>query len=505
MSRLRCILLQLVLVVASLLPASAENYERVERRNLWNLGRNVTGILRDSITISYAELYSNFESGDYRNFSDASQMWGAGAVAKTISHHESLSMIGSFSYDHTQGEDMCGSMFISPNLYPFDLLEFTPGDKSLQSYNFMGGISSEVNSRLSVGLQGQFGAQNYAKYKDLRHYNYRMELSIVPSISYKLGDATVGASYIYSRNSETVRAQEVGSTAAAYYVLLDKGLMSGAYETWGGTGVHLDESGIDGFPVRENFHGVALQAQWRGIYGEVEYLSGGGEVGEKLTYWFDFPSQSYTARLGYSKLLGERLHLFMVEAQLYRVENYENVIGSNTENGVTTDVIYGSNNIFASEQISINPRYEMMALSGGNFEVAFGYYQNFARSTQMYPYVDELTTRCYQASVGGMLPICGTFELGGKLLFSTGESSDDSYQVTSDIVVGDKPTFLEEYYNIKNEYLTATTLSSSLSLRYNHPRSYYAELGAKYIQPFNLSYIDGDNRWGCTVKIGYKF
>lgn len=491
-------------VVLSTLSAAAESYERVEGRNLWNSGRNVTGLLRDSVTISYAELYSHFEQGDFRNFSDASQLWSAGAEAATITHREKISMIGAFSYDHTQGQDMCGSMFISPNDYPFDLLEFTPGDKTLQSYYFVGGISSAVNQRLSIGVKGEFGSQNYAKFKDLRHYNYRMELTVAPSVSYKIGEATLGASYIFARNSETIRAQEVGSTAAAYYAFLDKGLMSGAYETWGGTGVHLNESGVDGFPVRENFHGAAMQVDWRGLHADFEYLAGEGEVGEKLTYWFSFPSQRYTSRLGYSLLGADRLHTFMVEAQYYKIENNENVIGSVTENGVTTDVIYGSNAIFASEQLSIEPKYQMLFTKGGDIAIGANYYQAYSRSTLMYPYVDELTTRCYQAYVSGMMPL-RSFELSANILFSTGDSSDNSYQVSSDVVAGEKPTHLEEYYNIKNEYLTATKLNTSFSVRYNHPRSYYAEAGVAYTKPFNLSYINGTNRWGCTLKIGYKF
>ncbi len=283
MNRLRYILPLLLAVLISSLDSSAQSLEHVEQRNMWNLGRNVTGLLRDTITTSYAELYSLIEGGEYRNYSDASQLWSAGAKAKTIKHTDKLSMIGAVSYEHSEGEQMCGSMFISPGSYPFDILEFTPGDKTLQSYYFMGGVSSAVNDRLNIGVKGEVVAQNYAKFKDLRHYNYRMELSLTPSVSYRIGQTTLGASYIYSRSSETIRAQEVGSTAAAYYAFLDKGLMSGAYETWGGTGIHLDESGIDGFPVRENIHGAALQADWNGIYGEVEYLYGVGEVGEKLT------------------------------------------------------------------------------------------------------------------------------------------------------------------------------------------------------------------------------
>ncbi|MFI3267221.1 MAG: hypothetical protein R3Y51_00755 [Rikenellaceae bacterium] len=498
------ILTTLLIVLFTQIKLSAESYDRIERRNLWNDGRNVTGILQDSVNVAYSELYYNSEQGEYRNFSDALNLWSAGVETKAFNHYDKFSVIGAFSYDHTHGEEMSGSMFISPNLYPFDLLEFTPGEKTLQTYNFLGGISSKVNDRLSIGVKGEFKTQNYAKFKDLRHYNYRMELSLTPSVSYKIGNTTLGLSYIYARNSETVKAQEVGSTAAAYYAFLNKGLMTGAYETWSGTGIHLNESGINGFPVRENFNGLAAQISWNNLYGELEYLYGKGEVGEKQTYWFNFPSHRYSARLGYSKMNGNKLHLFKMEAQYYTLTNNENVNGSVTENGVTTTVTYGSTKVFLTEQLSFTPHYEIMYQNGGNIEAGVNYYQVFNRSTLMYPYVNELTTNCYQAYIGGILPL-NKFELRGKMLFSTGDLHENGYQVADNVDTGDQPTQLIEYYNIENEYLTATTLSTTISVRYNIMKSYYAEIGASHTQAFNLNYIEGNSRWGYSLKIGYKF
>ncbi len=503
MNRIKEILLMLSTLLTPML-ATAESYERVESRNVWNMGGNVTGILRDTTTVSYAEFYYGGEQGDFRNFSDSSSQWSAGVEAKTITHFDKLSMVGSFTYDHTEGQDMCGSMFISPNSYPFDLLEFTPGEKRLQSYSMMGGIATQLDERWSIGVKGDYKVQNYVKYKDLRHYNYRMELSLRPSISYNIGEFALGLNYIYGRECETVRAQEVGSTASAYYVFLDKGLMSGAYETWGGAGVHLNESGIDGFPVRENFNGVAGQVAWRDLYCELEYIKGAGEVGEKSTYWFESPSQRYTARLGYNKRGGNRLHLLRLEAELYSLTNNENVLGSVSENGVTTTVKYGSNEIFSSQRLSLKPRYEMRCLGGGWFSVGVNYYHTYSRATQMYPYVDELTTSVYQLHTSGMLPL-GRFEIEGKLLYSMGSLSDSSYKGSEGVDVGDSPTHLSEYYNIDNEYLTATTIITKIALRYNLPRSLYLGVEVANSHAFGINYIEGNDRWSYTIKLGYKF
>lgn len=83
--------------------------------------------------VSYAELYGKNNHGDFRNYYEADKLWSAGAVAKSITHLKKYSLIGSFSFDHTSGKDMSGSMFIHPGFYPVDLLEFTPGRKDLQT------------------------------------------------------------------------------------------------------------------------------------------------------------------------------------------------------------------------------------------------------------------------------------------------------------------------------------------------------------------------------------
>ncbi|MFI3323954.1 MAG: DUF6850 family outer membrane beta-barrel protein [Rikenellaceae bacterium] len=486
--------------------ASGQLYEQVESRNIWNMGNNVTGLLRDSITVSTAELYTTYNEGAFRNFSDASSLWSAGTVAKTLTHHDNLSMIGEFSYSHTAGKDMSGSMFITPNNYPIDVLEFTPGDKTLQNYYFMGGLATEILPNLNVGVMGEFRSQNYAKYKDLRHYNYRMDLRFAPSVSYTFGGATLGATYIYTKNSETIRAKEIGTAADSYDAFLDKGLMMGAYEDWEGSGIHLSESGVDGLPVAESGNGVALQVDYAGFYVEAEYLHAKGVVGEKQTIWYNFPSNSYTARLGYTLSSGGNTHIISLEANQYQIVNNENVVNDEYNNGVTTTVVYGSNQIYTSEQFTLTPQYNLLFGSGAQLLAGAVYYNQKSQSTLMYPYVDELTLHYTQAYLGGMVPI-GAFELRGQLSWMSGGWDDDSYTVEVDegLEYGDKQTQLEEYYNIGNEYLTATQVSSSISLRYNTRNSFFCEIGGVLTKAFDLQYIDGDSRWGTTFKIGYNF
>lgn len=278
---------------------SAQTYDIIERRNSWNAGANVTGIMMDSISASYAELYGKNNHGDFRNYYEAKEAWSAGAVAKSITHLKGYSLTGSFSFDHTSGKDMSGSMFIHPGFYPVDLLEFTPGRKDLQTYAFMGGIATDISPNWRLGGKIDFAASNYSKRKDLRHTNYRLNLKIAPSVMYHSGDMAIGFSYIFGKNSESVKAEVIGTAENSYNTFLDKGLMYGAYEAWDGSGIHLSESGVNGFPIKELSNGGALQLQWKGFYGDAEYTYSSGSAGERDAIWFKFPTHRITSHLSY--------------------------------------------------------------------------------------------------------------------------------------------------------------------------------------------------------------
>lgn len=279
--------------------ASAQTYDIIERRNSWNTGENVTGIRMDSISSSYAELYGKNNHGDFHHSYEAEKSWNTGAIAKSITHLKGYSLTGSFSFDHTSGKDMSGSMFIQPGFYPVDILEFTPGRKDLQRYAFMGGIASDIAPNWRLGGKVDFAASNYSKRKDLRHTNYRLDLKVAPSVMYHSGDLAIGFSYIFSKNSESIKAEVIGTTENSYNAFLDKGLMYGAYEAWDGSGIHLSESGINGFPIKELSNGGALQLQWKGFYGDIEYTYSSGSAGERDAIWFKFPTHRIASHLSY--------------------------------------------------------------------------------------------------------------------------------------------------------------------------------------------------------------
>lgn len=482
---------------------SAQTYDIIERRNSWNAGENVTGIRMDSISSSYAELYGKNNHGDFYHSYEAEKSWNAGAIAKSITHLKGYSLTGSFSFNHTSGKDMSGSMFIQPGFYPVDILEFTPGRKNLQRYAFMGGIASDIAPNWRLGGKIDFAASNYSKRKDLRHTNYRLDLKVAPSVMYHSGDLAIGFSYMFSKNSESVKAEVIGTTENSYNAFLDKGLMYGAYEAWDGSGIHLSESGINGFPIKELSNGGALQLQWKRFYGDIEYTYSSGSAGERDAIWFKFPTHRIASHLSFHFKQGKKEHFLRLNLQWSHLVNNENVINKETVNGITTTYINGSNRIFERDAFSVHPEYEFIS---PRTEVRLGtHISTFKRlTTQMYPYVASEKMLCTQTYVSSVFHI-GKFDLKAAASFAIGNSTEKSRVITTDTEPGDPPYRLTDYYNLQNEYATAPQATLRLGLRYHFNHGIYAEVQGSYTRGFNLHYIDGSSRWNETIKLGYTF
>lgn len=482
---------------------NAQTYQRVAERNFWNESANVAGLRTDTLSISYAEVHASAVHGDFRDYSQARRGWSVGAEAHTIMHLPKASMAGRFSFDHTTGYDMCGSLLINPLYYPVDVLEFTPGRKDLQTYAFAGGFSYDLAPGWRVGAGIDFTSQNYAKRKDLRHSNYRLDFTVAPGFMYYGEDWSVGASYIFNKNSETATAEVVGSTVANYYAFLDKGLMYGVYELWSGSGVHLDESGVSGFPLREYSNGAALQVAAEGFFAEVKYLRSKGRVGEKQTIWFEFPSHHISAFAGYKFVGRHGQHFARFHVDWSRQKNNENVLGSQTENGITLTHVYGSNEIFERNLLSFAPEYQWIgkrvSLRGG-VEVSL----LDRLSSLMYPYIYRQSLDSEKICASALVTL-GRFDLGVGVAFMCGGLDEEDENVDTEITTGEGPTQLSEYYNLQNEYLTATRLELSLSLRWNLPHDLYVEVATLWTHGFELKYIAGDNRWMEIFKFGYTF
>ena len=477
---------------------------RLSAQDPWREGINLAGITPTEE--ADARIGGRFVSGDFRKPSEGRSLWSAGASASAESRKDSLVLRGHFAFAAEYGRQMMGSMFTDPGFYPVDVLEFTPGPKSRQTYDIDGGLAWRNRSRWIPALNVRFRGVNYAKRKDLRYTAYRQEIEVVPSLLYRSGRFRAGISGVWEKNSEFIQAEQIGSaTADTYYAFLDKGMRYGSYQAWDGSGIHLAESGVDRFPVKQNGGGLALQASWgERLYGDVSVRLSQGEVGEKGYTWFRFPTFGIDAKLLCLLPSGGGIHTLRADYSYARKGLYETVLDKETAGGVTTPVLYGSNRIFTCLAFSAAPSWRFDARSGWSLSAGLTLDHDRDLSTLVYPYWDQdVCTRLF-VETAAVIPM-GRFlvqaELGGGGRIGPLDCRRPGEEE------GTAPFRLENWWEMEEEYQSAARVTAGLSLRYDLPGKLplYVEAECRVLKAFRVEFLGGSWRQQSRIVLGYHF
>lgn len=492
------------MMAACTLPAAAQRFDYVERRNPWNASPNAAGIRLDTLSRSYAEIFFVKENGGFTNYSSSNDSWTAGARTESIRHFDKVSFAGRFEYDYFDGRNMCGSMFVTPGYYPVDILEFTPGRKIMENYAFTGTVSARLGEGWTGGLKIDFAARNYAKRKDLRHKNTRMDFSFSPGVLYRRGSLAVGAAYLFGKNSETVKASENGFAPESYEAFFDKGLAFGVLEKWDGSGIHLNESnaGVSGFPVRELVQGFSAEVQYGAFFAEVTYRDRSGKSGEKETFWHEFSASAVEARAALALRSESYSHFIRLNLDWESLDNEENILRRESVDGVTTVLYFGSVPIFGRRSVSAGGEYELRS-QRVDLRAGAAWEKLARRSTLRFPSVREQEMRAFSLFARAVITL-GRWELSAAADWRKGGSSESAYELDTTLEPGAYPLQLTDYYRYATEYFTASRLGGELGLRRNIKR-FYVDLSARYEHGFDLEFIPEANRVRAVVSVGYNF
>ena len=501
MNKVRYILI--LCLLACSMAVCAQTFSEVQRNSFWQGSQNVAGIRLDSLSRSYAEAYASYEEGGFRDTWQAPRTWKAGAVTESVRHFERVSMTGSFAFEQAEGYDMCGSMFMKPGYFPIDVLEFTPGRKTRQTYSFDGGIAYDLDGRWTVGADMDFESANLAKRKDLRHANWWLDFTVVPGLMYRSGDWAFGIAPSFRKVSETINAEQVGTAESSYYAFLDKGLMYGVRQVWNGSGIHLEEVGVNGLPLREYSYGGALQAQYRGFFAELQMSRMYGSAGEKEYIWFEFPGMKMGADLRYRWTKDDRESNVRLHYDMKRQDTDETVLEKVTENGIQTVLNHGSNRISSMSSWRVSPEYELLhrvmdMRAGVDFEASQGV------SSQVYPYIYTRSLKQMSAHLEFVLRY-GSLDLGVKGTYGRGWVQESERLASENTGVQSVPFRLQEWYDRQMEYMTAKRFHADLTLRYSFSRGIYVAALFRSTEAFDLRYIEDPNRFSATLKLGYDF
>ena len=320
---------------------------------------------------------------------------------------------------------------------------------------------------------------------------------------YHAGRFAAGAVYIVGTNSEKVDAEGVGPGADLYEAFFDRGLLYGSLEKWGSTDIHLSTNGVSGFPVRENTQGAGVQLQYGPLYADVAYRNRQGETGESRIIWHLFETHQVTANAALSLGTALRRHFVRVNLDWQTLRTDENIITTETINGVQTITIHGSTPTFGRKGLDLGGEYEFVA-PHTDLRAGVGYSQLNRESTLMYPYVKGQKlhfTKIYASLIRTFglweLTLAADYRLGG---FSECETQFE----TPGVQPGEYPGQLTAYYDYENEYLTAKRLGAALGLRRNIKR-FYVDVFARYEHGFGLEYVAQPNRVAATLSVGYNF
>lgn len=495
-------ILTLLMLLAVWGAAAQERFSQTERRNPWNASANAAGIRQDTVSRSYAEAYFTKENGGMADPSSSDDSWNAGARTASIRHFGKVSFAGGFSYDYFDGRNMCGSMFTEPGYYPVDILEFTPGRKIRETYAFKGGVSAVLGEGWTGGLKVDFKAQNYAKRKDLRHKNTRLDFEFSPGVMYRTGRFAAGAAYIVGTNSERVEAEEIGATPESYEAFFDRGLRYGSLQLWESNDLHLTTSGVKGFPVRENTQGAAVQLQYGPFYADAAYRNRQGETGERGIIWHEFETQQVTVDAVLALGGAASRHFVRLGMVWESLDNRENILTYETVNGVSNPHIHGSTPSFGRKRLDATGEYEWMT-SRNDLRIGIAYSQLNRESTLMYPYVKGQKLH-YESVWAEFVRRLGHWDLTLGLDYRKGGFSERDEQSAATAVPGEYPTQLTAYYDSENEYLTAGRMGVGLAVRRNI-RRFYVDLSARYEHGLDLRYVAQPNRVRATLSAGYNF
>ena len=455
-----------------------------------------------------AAVYGGYEAGGYHPAFAPESLWKAGANAKGTYHGDVTSYTGSFSFEQIEGKGMFTSLFLEPGYFPVDVLEFTPGDKTRQTYKLNGGFVTHFLDDFVFGVKADYTAANYAKRKDIRHTTYGMDFQVEPTLGVVQEDGqSVSVAYIFRKRTEIIDAEQVGAaTDQSYYAFLDKGMRYGTYQVWDGDGIHLDEAGVGVFPVREFTHGFAEQLHTGelGFAGGLKFLWKHGTVGEKGYDWFKYRGRSYSTWL---EKTWESGHSLRLDFDLEDDQLKEAVLDKVTSGGITTPTIYTynavSDRVWATLDLTYTVRFQQGSLKRLQAVLHGGAWEE--NSYLMYPYEDKTDRYNAMATLLAAFRF-GPVDLNLRVNGGIGTWKDQGLQGGTP-EVDSVPFRLEGDWLRKMEYFSTTKTGAGLTAAYHLKSVPGLSIQAEgtWLHGFGIELLPGADRWSSTLKIGYDF
>ncbi len=297
-SRKAMLCIALTALTAAIATAQAQpsqllrDYDFIRQQDIWTTQTNPAALTRFSATnIVKAEAALTKADGALTDYYQSDNALQADICIESLYRLSQRTVFfGSISYNNWSGKNMTGSAFINPTRKPFNLVEDSltnSGKKHRDTYQLTGGVGFDIYQGIAVGARIDYTSANYAKYKDLRHKNKLMDMTLTASIYAPLTAwLNVGADYQYHRQTESIEFNTYGKSDKVYKTLIDYGGFFGMVEQFGNEG-YTDKTRE--MPLFEDGHGGHVQlevvpAEGWSVFGSIGLSHGSGYYGRKSPY-----------------------------------------------------------------------------------------------------------------------------------------------------------------------------------------------------------------------------
>jgi hypothetical protein len=509
---------------------SFTEFEYIRRSDARIAGENPAGLQYLPVSkISLAEVYFSKNNGGFVNYYQSADNSEAGAQTESFFRlNPKVVLYGKVRYANFNGKQMGGSTFIDPYRRTFDIQETadsTRGNKNMEDCRLTGAASIRISDRLILGGRIDYRVANYAKFKDLRHYNKLFDFSAAVGATCALGDRFEwGVNYFYHRNVEEIGFEMYGTTDRRYISLISFGAFYGRAEEFGSSSSYTDPDNSN--PAVGEWHGASLQLTFNKdeklqFFNELSYRMQNGFFGKRspsTPVFFEHyaPAWSYSA----SFLLRSGRNQQTVTAGIEResLKNFENIYRFEHTAGGRTDVAYlGDNQILDCSTLKSSLGYTA-SLHVEDYcpqwilKAEASYYSR-EQTVSLYPYFRRQNIHAAGINLSAARNIVrrqNRYTLLVGIQYGSGGGfpwKDGVYVTPSET---QKPprnndTLLMREY----EYLTASRISGVTGIGYTRlihsGISMYVNINYGYTNAFNVNHLSGNNSHSLNLLAGCAF
>jgi len=505
------------------------DYGYIKNSDIWLTGNNAAALTRyNHAPISDANIYFRYGEGGFVNYYQPSRDVTFGAAIESFYRlSPKIVLSGGISYDNSSMRNMAGSAFINPERMPFDLEEDSTsnqGDGHLDNYLLTGALGIETFKHLSLGVKVDFGASNYAKYKDLRHKNKHLDLFVSGGAYYDgIPYLTVGIDGFYKRTTESVTFSTYGSGDRIYKTLIAYALHSGRVEQFGNDGF-TDKSRE--MPFIEDGGGLDAQVSvslnhhltW---FNSLTYLSQEGYYGRKSPYtvtYTDHDRQNIAWKGRVQYVGNKQQHILDYSWGTEKIDCYMRTYISKVNDNGATYYEYGENTLASKKKWNtFDFTYTAYLNIKGELPIwTIQAEMNIFDRTQtmyMYPYQRDQSLKNWLVGVQGKRNIFihkGILNVGLSISYQKG-SGEPYGETASQAASGNTVAEMSDYLYREYDYLTAPqfTVGGEATFSFIIPKTkikMHAGALVKYKKANDLNiYNIGDQHTLLQLNVGCSF